>query len=101
MAFTLKSCRSSRVSESGAPNPASNSNCFSIRIESAFVLSVMARHNSSSVNNILGTAVLTHYIVRESFSDNKANITLMPRRFPPPWSIEEGAACFIVRDHNK
>jgi len=24
-----------------------------------------------------------------------------PRRFPPPWSIEESAACFIVRDSNK
>jgi hypothetical protein len=24
-----------------------------------------------------------------------------PRRFPPPWSIEEGAACFIVRDGDK
>jgi hypothetical protein len=24
----------------------------------------------------------------------------MPRRFPPPWSIEEGAACFIIRDHD-
>jgi hypothetical protein len=24
----------------------------------------------------------------------------MPR-FPPPWSIEESAACFIVRDHDK
>jgi hypothetical protein len=24
-----------------------------------------------------------------------------PRRFPPPWTIEEAnAACFIVRDHN-
>jgi hypothetical protein len=23
------------------------------------------------------------------------------RRFPPPWSIEEGGACFIVRDHDK
>jgi hypothetical protein len=23
------------------------------------------------------------------------------RRFPPPWSIEESAACFIVRDHDK
>ena len=22
-----------------------------------------------------------------------------PRRFPPPWSIEESDACFIVRDH--
>jgi hypothetical protein len=24
-----------------------------------------------------------------------------PRRFPPPWSIEEGSACFIVRDRDK
>src|SRR5450755_703871 len=23
------------------------------------------------------------------------------RGFPPPWSIEESAACFIVRDHDK
>jgi hypothetical protein len=23
-----------------------------------------------------------------------------PRRFPPPWSVEETEACFIVRDHN-
>jgi hypothetical protein len=23
------------------------------------------------------------------------------RRFPPPWSIEESAACFIVRDGNR
>jgi hypothetical protein len=21
-------------------------------------------------------------------------------RFPPPWTIEEQAACFVVRDHN-
>ena len=21
-------------------------------------------------------------------------------RFPPPWSIEESSACFIVRDHD-
>jgi hypothetical protein len=24
----------------------------------------------------------------------------MQHRFPPPWSVEEQAACFIVRDHN-
>jgi hypothetical protein len=24
-----------------------------------------------------------------------------PRRFPPPWSIEESSACFIVRDHDE
>ena len=23
-----------------------------------------------------------------------------PRRLPPPWSVEETDACFIVRDHN-
>jgi hypothetical protein len=23
------------------------------------------------------------------------------RRFPLPWSIEEGSACFIIRDHDK
>jgi hypothetical protein len=23
-----------------------------------------------------------------------------PRRFPPPWSVEENDACFIVRDAN-
>jgi hypothetical protein len=22
------------------------------------------------------------------------------RRFPPPWSVEEQDACFVVRDHN-
>jgi hypothetical protein len=22
------------------------------------------------------------------------------RRFPPPWTVEETAACFIVRDHS-
>ena len=26
---------------------------------------------------------------------------IMPaRRFPPPWSVEELEACFVVRDHN-
>jgi hypothetical protein len=23
-----------------------------------------------------------------------------PRRFPPPWSVEETDACFVVRDHS-
>ncbi len=22
------------------------------------------------------------------------------RRFPPPWTVEETSACFVVRDHN-
>jgi hypothetical protein len=25
---------------------------------------------------------------------------MMARRFPPPWSVEELNACFIVRDHS-
>ena len=24
----------------------------------------------------------------------------MLRRFPPPWSVEELGACYVVRDHN-
>jgi hypothetical protein len=24
-----------------------------------------------------------------------------PRGFPPPWSVEEQAACFVVRDQNR
>jgi hypothetical protein len=24
----------------------------------------------------------------------------MSRRFPPPWSVEQQDACFVVRDHN-
>jgi len=23
-----------------------------------------------------------------------------PRRFPPPWSVEEWDACYVVPDHN-
>jgi hypothetical protein len=25
---------------------------------------------------------------------------MTPRRFPPPWFVEEQDACFVVRDHN-
>ncbi len=25
---------------------------------------------------------------------------MTPRRFPPPWTVEETAPCFIVRDHD-
>jgi hypothetical protein len=28
------------------------------------------------------------------------NIMSFPRRFPPPWSVEEQSACFVVRDAN-
>jgi hypothetical protein len=28
------------------------------------------------------------------------NAAMTNRRFPPPWSIEELDACFVVRDHN-
>ena len=26
---------------------------------------------------------------------------MTPRRFPPPWSVEELDACFVVRDHSE
>jgi hypothetical protein len=25
---------------------------------------------------------------------------MTPRRFPPPWMVEELEACFVVRDHD-
>ena len=28
------------------------------------------------------------------------DLALMSRRFPPPWSVEERDACFIVSDKN-
>ncbi len=28
-------------------------------------------------------------------------MTKPPRRFPPPWTVEKTAPCFIVRDVNK
>ena len=27
-------------------------------------------------------------------------VNASPRRFPPPWSVEESDACFVARDHN-
>jgi hypothetical protein len=38
------------------------------------------------------------------FSHLKHTPTLSPmasRRFPPPWTVEEQDACFVVRDHNE
>jgi hypothetical protein len=29
-----------------------------------------------------------------------ANPQMTTRRFPPPWSVEELDACFVVRDHS-
>ena len=31
---------------------------------------------------------------------DKWNRIMSPRRFPPPWSVEEQPACFVVRDHS-
>ena len=30
----------------------------------------------------------------------RSNSPMADRRFPPPWTVEETDACFIVRDHN-
>src|SRR5258708_1331316 len=66
-----------RVSGSGVPASASNSNCFSIRIDIALVLSVITRHKSSSVSCELRTATLTLYIARRPFCGGKAKNCLM------------------------
>ena len=29
-----------------------------------------------------------------------ATTHMLERRFPPPWSVEQQEACFVVRDHN-
>ena len=29
----------------------------------------------------------------------QAVFSVIPRRFPPPWSVEETDACFIMKDH--
>ncbi len=33
-------------------------------------------------------------------SNRHASGRVPERRFPPPWSVEELDACFVVRDHN-
>jgi hypothetical protein len=30
----------------------------------------------------------------------QVQLPMADRRFPPPWTVEEKDACFIVRDHN-
>jgi anti-sigma regulatory factor (Ser/Thr protein kinase) len=40
--------------------------------------------------------VQLHKRRRQSTSNNASPA----RRFPPPWSVEEQSACFVVRDHN-
>jgi hypothetical protein len=64
-------------------------------------------------NNQLRCAVLTSalpycprwfQILSDSTGRNRTSflplITMTERRFPPPWSVEELDACFVVRDHN-
>jgi hypothetical protein len=48
----------------------------------------------------LPCAPYKHYLCFNS-SGSLAKLTALPRRFPPPWSVEETAPCFIVRDANK
>jgi hypothetical protein len=35
---------------------------------------------------------------RETVALTHAEAARIPRRFPPPWSVEETAVCFVVRD---
>ena len=40
------------------------------------------------------------HIVTEGTQNTVTETVLPQRRFPPPWSVEEQPACFVVRDHN-
>ena len=37
----------------------------------------------------------------DSLLFSSAKCMMTARRFPPPWTVEETPACFIVRDGNK
>jgi hypothetical protein len=48
-----------------------------------------------------GHSALTAADACGRFRNPDANVCfLIPRRFPPPWSVEELEACFVVRDHS-
>jgi hypothetical protein len=36
--------------------------------------------------------------IRRAYRDRSE---MTARRFPPPWSVEEQNACFVVRDYNR
>jgi hypothetical protein len=42
--------------------------------------------------------VLKYFLIERGPSRNLKALTA--RRFPPPWSVEELDACFVVRDHS-
>ena len=49
---------------------------------------------------LLQNKQLPPYYVPKSGCANDARQMTTPRRFPPPWPVEETDACFIVRDAN-
>jgi hypothetical protein len=56
----------------------------------------------SNLRDRSGNVKLGRFCVLPScFGGGRDILVLMTtRRFPPPWSVEEQAACFVVRDHN-
>jgi hypothetical protein len=38
---------------------------------------------------------------RQTRNEQSSSSQMSSRRFPPPWSVEETDACFIVRDTNR
>jgi hypothetical protein len=49
--------------------------------------------------------IFGHCRVKQGWSGSSSvyseqTFTVSPRRFPPPWSVDELDACFVVRDHN-
>jgi hypothetical protein len=45
----------------------------------------------------MGTRQSRRFSVAVGFA---ASLQMTTRRFPPPWTLEELDACFVVRDHN-
>ena len=45
-----------------------------------------------------GSLVGNHIIMGEVYDECSARPASQPRRFPPPWSVEELNPCFVVID---
>ena len=48
-------------------------------------------HTSLSFNSVMSVT---------EWCFHQASVMRSPRRFPPPWSVNELGACFVVCDHN-
>jgi hypothetical protein len=53
-----------------------------------------------AVADLTITGDLTELLKLSLQTREGAGMTSPSRRFPPPWSVDEQSACFVVRDHN-